>query len=106
LLEFWSFDGESYELAYALLALAFERTLSNAEAKALSGVQCCILKALAAQDAVWHNDGCWPDELSKRGLPSNRKELARLATAGLLAVSGALANVPDEFRRLWDELNP
>src|SRR5262249_26361120 len=71
LLEFWSFDSQFYELAHAMLALAFPVTSVRVEKGALSGVQCRILKALVAESAIWCSDGYWPGTLSKRGLPQS-----------------------------------
>jgi hypothetical protein len=79
LLEFWSFDIQFYELAHALLALAFPRTRSPVEKAALTRVQQRILQALVARDALWRSDGYWPELLSEHGLPLSRDDVFRLA---------------------------
>jgi hypothetical protein len=78
LLEFWSFASQFYELAHAMLALAFPVTSSRVEKEALSGVQCCILQALVVEEAIWRFDGDWSSVLSKYGLPQSRDEVYRL----------------------------
>lgn len=53
LLEFWSFDSQFYELAHAMIALAFPITDGRVDPKSLGGVQYRILQALAAGLAIW-----------------------------------------------------
>jgi hypothetical protein len=78
LLEFWSFDSQFYELAHAMLALAFPVTSSCVEIGALSRVQYRILQALVVEGAIWHSDANWPGALSEHGLPKNRDDVYRL----------------------------
>jgi hypothetical protein len=78
LLEFWSFDSQFYELAHAMLALAFPVTGSPVEKGKLSGVQKRILQALVEEKEIWRGDGFWPDALSEHGLPQSRDEVYRL----------------------------
>jgi hypothetical protein len=75
LLEFWSFDSQLYELAHAMLALAFPVTSTRVEKEALSGVQYRILQALVVESAIWCSDGYWAGVLSKHGLPQSRDEV-------------------------------
>lgn len=79
LLEFWSFDCQFYELAHAMLALAFPVTDSVVEKVELSGVQIRILQALVNESSqIWGSDYYWPDALSKHGLPRSRKDVCAL----------------------------
>jgi hypothetical protein len=78
LLEFWSFDSEFYELAFALLALAFPLTDAPVDRRSLTGVQSRILRALVKEPALWGSYGEWPDTLSEHGLPTSRDEVYRL----------------------------
>jgi len=78
LLEFWSFDSEFYELAHAMLALAFTVTSERVEKGVLSGMQYRILQALVVESAIWRFDGDWPKVLCTYGLPQSREEVYRL----------------------------
>jgi hypothetical protein len=78
LLEFWSFDSQFYELAHAMLALAFPLTRSRIEKEALNGVQYRILQALVAEGAIWGSDASWSSALTAHGLPQSRDEVSRL----------------------------
>jgi hypothetical protein len=78
LLEFWSFDSTFYELAHAMLALAFPVTSERVKKSDLSGVQYRILQALVVESEIWGSDAYWPGLLSKHGLPKSRDKVYRL----------------------------
>jgi hypothetical protein len=78
LLEFWSFDSQFYELAHAMLALAFPVTSTRVEKESLSRLQYRILQALVSEEAIWRSDGFWPGALSAHGLPQTRIQVYRL----------------------------
>lgn len=78
LLEFWSFDSQFYELAHALLALAFPRSTSRIPSKNhLTGVQRRILTALIAQPTIWGRDMTWKEHIARYGLPDTLSELRK-----------------------------
>jgi hypothetical protein len=78
LLEFWSFDSQFYELAHALLALAFPLTEVRVVKDSLTGVQYRILQALVATGTIWASDATWPACLTARGLPASRAGVFQL----------------------------
>jgi hypothetical protein len=75
LLEFWSFDEQFYELAHAMLALAFPLTDSCPEPSSLSGLQKRILQALVKTEPIWRSDMSFGDTLVSHGLPESRQDM-------------------------------
>jgi len=72
LIEFWSYDGQFYELAHALITLAFPITDLPMEKRNLSGVQYRVLQALTQNTEIWLSDSAWVARLPRHGLPLSR----------------------------------
>ncbi len=76
LIQFLDEDSQFYELAHALVAIAFQPTSSSSSA--VDDVQRKVLAAIIANDDIWTLDGTFAERLKQRGLPQTRDEVERL----------------------------
>ncbi|WP_145054893.1 hypothetical protein [Lignipirellula cremea] len=79
LVRFFASDPQFYELAHALLALAFPPTATDVEDVFVHGdMQQDVLAALIRNEEIWRSDMTFRDRLTQYGLPTHREGVTRL----------------------------
>ena len=78
LIRYFDTDTQFYELAHAMLALAFP-TASNVDDLFVRGnMQRDVLSAIINNEAIWRSDMAIADRLAERGLPRDRDSVTKL----------------------------
>jgi hypothetical protein len=79
LIAYFDSDDEFYELAHAIVSLAFPLSSSQSERLVLVRMQRDVLGAILRNDGVLENDLTFADHLIARGIPTDRVAIAQLA---------------------------
>lgn len=78
LIRYFDTDAQFYELAHAMLALAFPASSTADDLFIRGNMQRDVLSAMINNEPIWRSDMTIADRLAKRGLPTDRDGLTNL----------------------------
>lgn len=81
LMLYFSEDPNCYELAHAMLTVAFPKCAATLETSQITGLQHEVLRALTSNNQIWFADNELSHQLQERGIPTDRLQVTKLVNA-------------------------